>query len=83
MSQTREKLSKYNETNEDVGANILALQRENNEAIEKLKLTEGRLKEFSQRICELEEETLMIDTLKAQVEQLDEEVADKNKVRQF
>lgn len=81
LGKAKENVVKYSETNEHYEAQILALQRENNEAYEKLKTTENTLLELSQKIVEVEEENLIINELKMHINQLDAEVTDKTKVR--
>lgn len=72
---------KYSESNEEYEAQILALQKEYNEAHEKLRDSENKMIEMSQKIEDMLKENLVIIDLQAQIDRYEAEVADKNKVR--
>lgn len=71
---------KYSETSEEYEAQILALQKEYNEAHEKLRDSENKIIEMNQKIAEMEQDNLAINDLQAQLDRYEAEVTDKNKV---
>ncbi|KAG5679603.1 hypothetical protein PVAND_009163 [Polypedilum vanderplanki] len=79
LNQTKESVMKFSESSEEYEKQILALQRENNEMIEKLKNAENKIIELSERIEIVEKENSIISDLQAQVDKFEAEVADKNK----
>jgi uncharacterized coiled-coil DUF342 family protein len=80
LNQTKEHVLKYSETNEEYEAQILALQKEYNEAHEKLRESENKIIEMNQKIAEMEQDNLAINDLQAQLDRYEAEVTDKNKV---
>ena len=71
---------KYSENSEEYEAQILALQKEYNEAHEKLRESENKIIEMNQKIAEMEKGNLAINELQTQLDRYEAEVADKNKV---
>lgn len=80
MTLTKENVIKYSETAEEYETQILALQKEYNEAHEKLRDSENRIIEMNQKIADLEQDSLAFNDLQAQLDRYEAEVTDKNKV---
>lgn len=80
LTLTKENVIKYSETAEEYEAQILALQKEYNEAHEKLRDSENRIIEMNQKIADLEQDSLALNDLQAQLDRYETEVTDKNKV---
>lgn len=83
LTLTKENVIKYSETAEEYEAQILALQKEYNEAHEKLRDSENRIIEMNQKIADLEQDSLALNDLQAQLDRYEAEVTDKNKVNFF
>lgn len=81
MISTKENVLKYSETSDEYEAQILALQKEYNEAHEKLRDSENKIIEMNQKISEMEQDNLAINDLQVQLDRYEAEVTDKNKVR--
>jgi golgin subfamily A protein 1 len=76
---TKENVLKYSETSDEYEAQILALQKEYNEAHEKLRDSENKIIEMNQKIAEMEQDSLAINDLQTQLDRYEAEVTDKNK----